>query len=374
VPVVGKGRTQAECPGDGVYRRRQGAIGQAPGAPVHPIAGAAECRGRRVEPCAWFLSARETLAAGWAFGSLAQRTPHILAGWAGDVPLLHREMISTLYTLEGLTRRPRVVDVDDAIHLFRAGAAAKRLAARAGLVIVGNDWLAEAWRRWSPTVEVLSTAVDTSSYKCQAAVGASRNRLDRLDWKFALSRRHRPGTGRNRPSISGGVDRGLQRPASRPAWATPRYVPRSIAAEDDFVASVTVGLMPLDDGPWELGKCSFKMLQYMAAGRPSVMSSVGMNRDNSGAGGSRAGGGSPRRMGCGVIKPAERAARDGGAWGSRSRSHLLALHPDRLAPRLAQLLRGLAISSQSRPQRFAARHRENPPGRRAGDRGRARIE
>jgi len=37
--------------------------------------------------------------------------------------------------------------------------------------------------------------------------------------------------------------------------------------------------MPLDDGPWERGKCSSKMLQYMAAARPCVVSPVGMNRD-----------------------------------------------------------------------------------------------
>jgi glycosyltransferase involved in cell wall biosynthesis len=40
-----------------------------------------------------------------------------------------------------------------------------------------------------------------------------------------------------------------------------------------------VGLMPLEDDAWTRGKCSFKMLQYMAAGLPAVVSPVGMNRD-----------------------------------------------------------------------------------------------
>jgi hypothetical protein len=35
--------------------------------------------------------------------------------------------------------------------------------------------------------------------------------------------------------------------------------------------------MPLDDTEWERGKCGYKLLQYMAAGRPVVASPVGVN-------------------------------------------------------------------------------------------------
>ena len=40
-----------------------------------------------------------------------------------------------------------------------------------------------------------------------------------------------------------------------------------------------IGLMPLEDTPWNRGKCSFKALQCMAMGRPVVLSPVGMNRE-----------------------------------------------------------------------------------------------
>lgn len=40
-----------------------------------------------------------------------------------------------------------------------------------------------------------------------------------------------------------------------------------------------IGIMPLDDNAWTRGKCSFKLLQYMAVGVPVVCNPVGMNKD-----------------------------------------------------------------------------------------------
>ena len=215
----------------------------------------------------------------WLVASLAQRLPQIASGWAGDVTLLHREMISTLYTLEGLTRRPCVVNVDDAIHLFRRGWAARRLAARADLVVLGNNWLAAEWRRWNANVEVLPTAVDTDRYHVRPlperpAIGwigsfGNLRYLEAIAPALAeIARRF--------PQVSIAVC--SERPPKLPGLPV-RWVPFSAAVEDDFLASLTIGLMPLEDGPWERGKCSFKMLQYLAAGRPCVVSPVGMNNE-----------------------------------------------------------------------------------------------
>src|SRR5438046_2617242 len=40
---------------------------------------------------------------------------------------------------------------------------------------------------------------------------------------------------------------------------------------------VDVGIMPLDDGPWERGKCGLKLINYMAAELPTIASPVGVN-------------------------------------------------------------------------------------------------
>ena len=47
--------------------------------------------------------------------------------------------------------------------------------------------------------------------------------------------------------------------------------------EISSIAESAIGIMPLSDNDWTKGKCSFKMLQYMACGLPVVVSNVGMN-------------------------------------------------------------------------------------------------
>lgn len=47
--------------------------------------------------------------------------------------------------------------------------------------------------------------------------------------------------------------------------------------EVDDLRNIDIGLMPLQDGLWERGKCGYKLIQYMALGKPVVASPVGVN-------------------------------------------------------------------------------------------------
>lgn len=56
-----------------------------------------------------------------------------------------------------------------------------------------------------------------------------------------------------------------------------RFVPWSEETEVDSITRFDVGIMPLENSPWEKGKCAYKLIQYMACGIPVVASPVGMN-------------------------------------------------------------------------------------------------
>jgi glycosyltransferase involved in cell wall biosynthesis len=49
--------------------------------------------------------------------------------------------------------------------------------------------------------------------------------------------------------------------------------------EADLIAGFDIGIMPLEDSPWERGKCGYKLIQYMGCGLPVVGSPVGVNGD-----------------------------------------------------------------------------------------------
>jgi glycosyltransferase involved in cell wall biosynthesis len=54
-------------------------------------------------------------------------------------------------------------------------------------------------------------------------------------------------------------------------------VPWSEATEASLLTQIDIGIMPLPDEPFERGKCGYKLIQYMASGKPVIASPVGEN-------------------------------------------------------------------------------------------------
>ncbi len=62
------------------------------------------------------------------------------------------------------------------------------------------------------------------------------------------------------------------------------FVRWSLSAQEDGLCGFDIGIMPLSRDPFSEGKSAYKLLQYLAAGVPSVCSPVGMNADVAGFG------------------------------------------------------------------------------------------
>lgn len=202
-----------------------------------------------------------------------------------DACIIQRELISTLPSFEWLLKKPLVADIDDAIWLYRKGWAAKSLARHASHIVAGNAYLAEYFDTQSRPVTIIPTGVDTQRFRplaqltprahgligwsgtwggyayfepLQAALGALLRRYP--DWKLRF-------ISDQPPQFSDIPQKQME------------YWPWSPETEAQLTADMDIGLMPLDDSPWSLGKCSYKMLLYMACGVAVVATDIGMNRD-----------------------------------------------------------------------------------------------
>ena len=199
-----------------------------------------------------------------------------------DVVVVERELFNdATFDLELEFRRlaPRLVlDIDDGVFLKWPEKIA-RVAGSADCVIAGSDLLADALRQYSPSVAIVPTCVDLRRYAVKEHVQASEQVIG---WT---------GTSSNLASL-GLIEGALQELTNQTPFVLSmiaddltRLIPgvhgrfelwtkeREAAALLEF----DVGIMPLPDDDWSRFKCGFKLIQYMAAGLPTVASPVGVN-------------------------------------------------------------------------------------------------
>jgi glycosyltransferase involved in cell wall biosynthesis len=238
-------------------------------------------------PLPWgnILPRRLALRPLWIAATAATRTAALACSWKADVTWISRQLLPAFTPLQAMAKRPMVLDVDDAVWLNTGGHRARDLAMASDLIVCGNTFLANHFSHWNSNVTVIPTAVNTAWYRPRHASSAGRAPV--MGWT---------GTSGNFPflyAIEGALLRVFEHygqakllvvadrppqfkllPASRIEFE--HWTPRTEQAAFD---RMSIGLMPLADTDWCNGKCSYKMLCYMAAGLPVVVTAAGMNRE-----------------------------------------------------------------------------------------------
>ncbi|MDP4299851.1 glycosyltransferase family 4 protein [Leptothrix discophora] len=222
----------------------------------------------------------------WAASVIVDSMSRAIKSQSFDASILQRELISTVPSFEFLAKRPLILDVDDAIWLHRGGLAARNAVRFADHVVAGNAHIAEYFSGFGTPTTIIPTAVDVNRFRpscklreeskgiigwcgtaggykfftreLQVAIGKALS--SHPGWKFQIVSNAPP----DFPEI----------PSEKMQFI--RWSPEN---EAELSSGFDIGLMPIFDDPWSRGKCSYKMLLYMACGIPVVVSNIGMNAD-----------------------------------------------------------------------------------------------
>lgn len=185
--------------------------------------------------------------------------------------------------------KPIIYDFDDAVwHAYEVlgpsflkGKFAK-LVARAHRIVAGSTYLVNQLRDWTeaPVIKI-PTCVSSKGYQGQ---GLSAQKTADIVWigsnstaPFVLNLLKVFGElAQQKPDLK-------VRLIGCPENLIPEVPPWlelcswSAETELDLIQTARIGIMPVPDGPFERGKCGFKLIQYMGLGLPSIASPVGEN-------------------------------------------------------------------------------------------------
>lgn len=213
-----------------------------------------------------------------------------------DAVLLQRKLLDGWEARVLRTHARRIVyDVDDAIMYFnrpvsrltrwRTGRRFRATVRVLDHVVAGNAYLADIFRRAGSnerqTASVLPTVVDPARYVVKRHAETDAPRLVWIGSRSTLPylRRHLPALELAAGRVPGlGLTTVADETIKAAAFPV-EHRPWSADTEAASLAAGDVGIAPTPTDPWTLGKCGFKVVQYMAAGLPVVASPVGANAE-----------------------------------------------------------------------------------------------
>lgn len=193
-----------------------------------------------------------------------------------------RIRVMLLLTWHKITGSKLVFDLDDALYV-RFPWSTRALCRHSDVVIVANHGLADYARQFSRRVFVVPTSIDLKVYELPGSPSPTRD-IPVIGWIgtcWNLRYLSILATPLKRLKLSNKFVLTLVTdPSSVGEVGLPPQIPLRIIpwTLKDFVqnlAGFDVGVCPLPDNEWTRGKSSYKVLEYMALGIPSVASPVG---------------------------------------------------------------------------------------------------
>jgi glycosyltransferase involved in cell wall biosynthesis len=191
-----------------------------------------------------------------------------------------------------LSGRPIIYDFDDAIFLTHTSETNKlfswakfagktaSICRLSDSVTVGNAWLGDYARQNNENITIIPSSVDTNIYQPKEKTprdkivvgwtGSSTSQthlemfaplLKKLCEKYPVE-------------IHVHSDRSPDLPEIPFVWHK-----WSVDNEVEVISKFDIGIMPMPEDEWSLGKCSMKALLYMSLAVPTVCSDIGMNRE-----------------------------------------------------------------------------------------------